>query len=132
MLRVRCTGGLDLQAPTGDKVWTMPALTATEEYRDLLAAQRRLSHCIADPQTPAKEIAACARVLASVIDQKRVMRMKPKPKDIDTTKQPSRRRVAQRNDPERPIFRLAQPDPKESLSSPTVTAPPTQEGGAVS
>ena len=49
---------------------------------------------IQDMNTADKDLSACARVLVAVLDQKRVLRMKPKPKDVDVTKQPPRRRAA--------------------------------------
>ena len=70
----------------------MRTCSRSEEYRNLLKAQRALMADIENEGTCAKDRAACARVMVSVIDMKRVMRMKPKPKDIDVTKLAPRRR----------------------------------------
>jgi hypothetical protein len=72
----------------------MPGCPRSIEYKDLLDAQRTLAAHISHPDIASKDLASCARVLVAVIDQKRIMRMKPKPKDVDTTKLPRRTRKA--------------------------------------
>jgi hypothetical protein len=73
----------------------MPGCPRSIEYKDLLDAQRTLASRIVHPDIANKDLASCARVLVAVIDQKRIMRMKPKPKDVDTTKLIRRTRAAQ-------------------------------------
>lgn len=104
MLDTRCT--LGLYRPAAPR-YSGPVMWAKPEYRNLLITERTLMARIQREGIEDKDLASCARVLVAVIDQKRVLRMKPKPKDIDVTKQPRRARVAQRNDPARPIFTLA-------------------------
>lgn len=64
----------------------------TAEYRRLLNAERMLDADINNPETAAKDRAACARVLVNVLDMKRILRMRPKPKDIDVSKRQARPR----------------------------------------
>lgn len=89
MLRGGCTFYWTAKTPTD----TFPLMKHDEEYHALLDAQRRLSHCILNDKTSSKDVAACARVLVSVLDYKRIKRMKPKPKDMDVSKLQRRARA---------------------------------------
>lgn len=64
--------------------WTSP------NYRNALKLQKLLMTDAENPETPAAVRAQVARAWEVLEERKRIIRMKPKPRDLDTTAQPKR------------------------------------------
>jgi len=88
---------------------------ATREYKRLLKTEAMLMTDIEAKGTSPRDRAACARALDTILERKRIMRMKPKPKDVDVSKLPHRARV-QRSTPGRPNFTIPKPTEPERIS----------------
>jgi hypothetical protein len=95
----------------------------TQPYHDAVAFQRLIKSKAADPNVTPAALSALARAWDVLEERKRIFRMKPKPKPLDTTRhdQPSRRKNEHAAD-----FT----EEKESLK-PTQPSPPPEPGEGV-
>jgi hypothetical protein len=93
---------------------------ATKPYRDCVAVQRVIMARIATGDVEDKTLAALARALCDLEETKRKLKMKPLPKPVDVSTR-ARPQAA-------PQATWSEPEPKESLSSPTVPAPCPPKG----
>lgn len=86
---------------------------ATESYRNCLEIQRLLVDDIR--QASPKERPALVKAFDTILERKRILRMKPLPKAVDVTQMPRRMRAAAIAE----HIELAELEPsKESLSEP--------------
>ena len=98
----------------------MSLATTTEEYRDILKAQRAMSRILERDDLKGAEGAQVVRALVDAVRLKRDMRGIPDPKPIDATLTRKQKRVG----PGRPT--PAQPPaPVQLASTPPVVAQPT-------
>ena len=67
----------------------------SEEYRNLLTLQRALMARLQDPEITVGQLASVAMAIDRILERKRIMRNKPKPKDMDVSKMVKRTRSAQ-------------------------------------
>ena len=56
---------------------------ATQSYRHCLETERLIMEDIRDPETTPSQRAQLAKALDTLLERKRIMRMKPKPKDVE-------------------------------------------------
>lgn len=60
------------------------------DYKRLLILQSALDKRVKDAEGDTEQLALIARTLVSIIDMKRILRMRPKPRDLDTTLAPAK------------------------------------------
>lgn len=83
--------GTHINRQTIDSVRDLPhsdLVFLGQEYKNLLITEKVLMASIQSPATAAEPavLAQVSNALVKVLDYKRVLRMRPKPKDVDVTK----------------------------------------------
>jgi hypothetical protein len=63
--------------------YTVSVMFATQSYRHLLAAERAIASDIENSETSPAARAQLARALCAVLEEKRIMRMRPAPRPVD-------------------------------------------------
>lgn len=88
---------------------------ATESYRNCLETERLLMKDIRNAELPARDRATCANALDRILERKRILKMKPKVRDVDFKDLPqlTKRAKARADDDENP-FTLAKQEPVEA------------------